>query len=482
MRTPKAKSPPPPASIWRERFATLAVGSALFLLFIDQTALTTALPVLARALNSDPVQLKLTLTAYMLIQAALLPASGWLADRFGARRVFLISMAVFIAGSVLCAMAKSLGDLVFYRLIQGVGAAAMVPLGRIIIVGATTRENLVKAMMLYTLPAVIGPILGPPLTGLILKVASWPWIFLINVPFGLIGMWAIAAYVPKLSAPHPGKFDGLGFLLAAITISAAMLVAETVGFSLIPWQVQAASAVIAGVCGVALWRHLNTAPRPVLDMKLMRYPTFRLSLLGGIFVRIGFGAAPFLLPLMLQEGLGWSAWKTGIVITAAAIGAIAARLIGPAVLRRWGFRDVLVVATVLFGLTTGVAAAFGHWTPTVVIVVILLVNGLMRALMFTSINTIAYDETPRKEVSAASTLYAVVQQLALSFGVTLGALLLQMARSGADGALTPDRFILPFLVIGVVSMAGAIWFRRLSPDTGAGMAGGGTKAAPSPVT
>jgi EmrB/QacA subfamily drug resistance transporter len=460
-----------PASPWAARLAILAVGSALLVQFIDQTALATALPTLAIAFKTDPVHLKLALTSYMLIQAMIVPASGWAADRFGARRVFIFVTFVFVIGSVLCGLSRSLGTFVLFRILQGSGAAMMIPLGRAIVVGVSPREDLVKSMILLTTPATVGPLIGPPLTGFILAVASWPWVFYLNVPVGLLGMAAVYAFVPKLRQPHPGRFDSVGFGLAAVAIGAAMSVTETFGFSLVSWQTQLGAAAIAVAAGLAFLVHSRRKANPVLDLSLLALPTFRASMVGGIFVRIAVGGMPFLLPLLLQIGCGWSPLAAGSMMISAAVGSLFLRPVAPLLIRRLGFRTVLVAGTASYAMVCLMPALFRGDTPVPFIVVALLLYGVSGAITFTTLNTIAYAETPPEAVSRATTLYAVVQQLSLSLGVTVAALLLQMARVAAHGRLTPDRFLLPLGAVTLICLAGLPFFLKLGKDAGDSIAG-----------
>lgn len=447
------------------------MGSALLVQFIDQTALATALPTLAVAFKTDPVHLKLALTSYMLVQAVIVPASGWAADRFGARRVFILVTLVFVVGSLLCGLSRSLGTFVLFRIVQGAGAAMMIPLGRAIVVGVSPRESLVKSMILLTTPAMIGPLIGPPLTGFILAVADWSWVFYLNVPVGLLGMAAVYFFVPRIIQPHPGRFDSVGFGLAAVAMGGVMAVTETIGFDLVSWKTQLGAGIIAAAAGAAFMAHSRRAPNPVLDLELLRLPTFRASLVGGIFVRVAVGGMPFLLPLLLQIGCGWSPLQAGSMMVSAAVGSLLLRPVAPALIRRLGFRRVLVGATVAYGLICLVPVVFRPDTPVPFIVVVLLLYGVTGATTFTALNTIAYAETAPEEVSRATTLYAVVQQLALSFGVTVAALLLQIARLGSHGQLTADRFILPLGAVAAIAMAAVPFFLKLHPAAGDNISG-----------
>ncbi|MCY1046764.1 DHA2 family efflux MFS transporter permease subunit [Corallococcus sp. bb12-1] len=456
------------------RLASIAVASALFMEFLDSTALSTALPTLSVAFGTDPVHLKLALTSYILALAVLAPASGWIADRYGPRRVFMVAMGVFLTASVLCGFSRSLGQLVLFRTLQGLGGALMTPVGRLIIVNSAPRERLVSAMSWFTMPALVGPLLGPPLAGFILGVADWPWIFFINVPVGLLGMWAVARFVPVLKQPDPGPFDKKGFALAVVAITTLMGAAETAGIGLVPWPAQLGIALVAVGALAAYVRHALRTPRPVLNLRLLQVPTFRASMLGGALVRMGLGATPFLLPLLFQVGLGWGPLEAGLVTIGTSMGAFACKPVAPVLIRRVGFRKTLIISNLLTAALTAVPAFFRMSTPIPFIIGTLICSGFMRSLQFTATNTVAYADLPREAVSSASTLAVVTQQMALSVGISFGGLMLHVARGGGDVRLTPDRFLLPFLAIGLVSSLAGPLFRRLPPDAGAQIGGRAT--------
>ncbi len=452
------------------RLASIAVASALFMEFVDSTALSTALPALSAAFGTDPLHLKLALTSYILALAVLAPASGWIADRYGPRRVFMVAMVTFLVGSVLCGFSRSLGELVASRTLQGLGGALMTPVGRLIVVNNAPRERLVSAMSWFTMPALVGPLVGPPLAGFILGVADWPWIFFINVPVGLLGMLAVQRFVPAQHASHPGPFDWKGFWIAATAITALMGAAETVGVGLVPAALQWALGAL-GVAGLAAYvLHARRIERPVLELRLLSVDTYRASLIGGTLVRIGLGATPFLLPLLFQLGLGWSALETGLVTLATGVGAMSFKPVASAVLRRFGFRSVLLVSNVVTAGLTALPALFGVYTPVPLILGALWVGGFMRSMQFTALNTVAYADIPRTRISGASTLSVVTQQMGLSLGISFGGLMLHVAR-GEDAALTPGSFVLPFIAVGVVTMLAGPVYRRLSPSAGASIGG-----------
>jgi EmrB/QacA subfamily drug resistance transporter len=465
----------PPPSALGARMAILAVASALFMQSIDSTALSTALPTLARAFATNPVHLKLCLTAYIMALAVFVPASGWAADRYGARRVFMAAMAVFLVGSVLCALSHSLGQLVSARILQGAGGAMMTPVGRIIVVGSHPREQLVKAMIWLTTPAMLGPIVGPPLSGLILSVATWPWIFYINVPVGILGMIAVLRFVPRVRQPHPGPFDGLGFLYAATAISAAMIGAESMGVGLFPLWVEIGAWVLAGVAGGAYLRHAKRREKPVLDLALLKIRTFRANQTGGSLVRMTLGAMPFLLPLLLQGGLGWSPLKAGLVTMSSAVGSLSARLGAQWLLQRFGFRAMLIATSLSCGLAVGAAGFFRDTTPLIVILVVLAVGGFLRSNNLTSASTLAFADIPDRQVSQASSLTSVVQQMSQALGITVAGLMLHVSQTFTQphllGSLDPRNFILPFAAVGVMAMVSTFAYLPLPANAGSSLYG-----------
>jgi len=454
------------------RYATIAIASALFMEFIDSTALSTALPTLARAFRTDPLHLKLALTSYILALAVFAPASGWVADRFGAKRVFMIAMSVFLAGSILCGMSTSLTQLVLCRLLQGAGGAMMTPVGRLIIVASTPRAELVSAMSWFTMPALIGPLLGPPVSGLVLGVAAWPWIFYINVPVCILGLVAVGKLVHPRREPNPGPFDFRGFSLAAIAVSALVAATETIGVHVFSRGVQITLLVIAFIAGAAYIRHAKRTPKPVLDLSLFKLPTFRASILGGTLVRLGIGATPLLLPLLLQVGLGWSPLKAGLVTIWQSVGALSAKPAAPKLLSRAGFRPVLITSVLATAVLTTLPGLFRASTPIPVLVVIFLFSGFARSNQFTAANTISYADVPPARVSSASTLSTVMQQIGLSLGVSFGGAILGMAKGG--DALTPSQFVIPYFAVGLTTLLALPVYLKLPKSAGASLRGART--------
>ncbi len=469
-------APPPPPAQTRDvpRIAYIAVASALFMEFIDSTALSTALPTLSRAFHVDPVHLKLALTSYILALAVFVPISGWAAERFQPRRVFLGAMVVFLVGSVLCGFSTNLGELVAARIVQGAGGALMTPVARLIVVGSAPRHDLIRAMGWFTMPALAGPLIGPPLAGFVLSVADWPWIFFINVPIGLLGMIAVLRFVPRLPSLDPGAFDWSGFVLSAAAITGVVVVAETGGLSLIPWWAQIGLVAVSVSSGWLYLKLAKTKVRPILNLDLLKYPTFRASLLGGTLMRLGVGAGPFLMPLLLQVALGWTPLQAGSVTLAGGLGVFVSRPFAAPMLRRWGFRATLLTLVALTAVLTTMPGFFRATTPVWLIMMSLGLSGFMRSSQFIATNTIAYADVPQDRIAQASTLSVVCQQIGLALGVSFGGMMLHLARGGG-GVLTPDRFTLPYLAIGATTLLSALVYYRLDRNAGAAISGARTQ-------
>ncbi|MBU4435283.1 MAG: MFS transporter [Alphaproteobacteria bacterium] len=439
--------------------------------FIDSTALSTALPTLARAFAVDPIHLKLALTSYILALAVFTPASGWAAERYGSRRVFMAAMMVFLLGSALCGLSRDLGSLVASRILQGMGGAMMTPVARLIVVGSTPREKLITAMGWFTMPALLGPLMGPPLAGLVLTVADWPWIFYLNLPVGVLGLIAVMRFVPVGDRRTDARFDWTGFLLSAAAVSGLVTVAETAGLDLLPHLAQVTILAAALLAGWTYLRHAKRSPNPILDLSLMRYPTYRASLLGGTFVRLGVGAGPFLLPLLLQVALSWTPLRAALVTIASGAGILVARPFAAWNLRRVGFRTALAGALTLTAIFTAAPGFFTAATPVWLMIALMTLGGFCRSNQFIAANTIAYADVPEGSVAAASTLAAVAQQVGLALGVSFGGAMLNLARGADGGALTPDRFTLPYLAVGAVTMLALPLYLALDSDAGSNISG-----------
>jgi EmrB/QacA subfamily drug resistance transporter len=444
--------------------------------------IATSLPAIAADIGTNPLALKLALTSYLLSLAVFIPMSGWTADRFGARTVFTSALAVFMLGSIGCAIASSLEGFVIARIVQGMGGAMMTPVGRLVLVRTIDKRELVNAMAWVTVPALVGPVIGPPVGGFITTYASWHWIFLINIPIGLIGILFALRFIDPVRAKDLEPFDGRGMLLASLGVAGLAFGLSVAGLDLLPWTIVVA-LIGGGAIAMTLYVfHARKVKAPPLDFRLTRYPTFHAALIGGFLFRLGIGAMPFLLPLMLQVGFGMTPFQSGMVTFATAVGALGMKTVAARIIGTFGFRPVLVSVGVVSAVFLAATAAFTPGTPLVIIFLILVVGGFFRSLTFTSINTIAYAEVHARELSRATALMAVSQQLSISAGVAVGALVVEttLRWKGATTISSGD-FWPAFLVVALISATSAFFFARLPPDAGSEMSGHKAAKAVEPV-
>ena len=459
----------------------LIVACALFMENLDSTVISTALPTIARDFGTSPIHLKLALTTYLLTIAVFLPASGWLADRFGARLIFRLAIIIFTCGSILCGFSNSIGAIVFARVIQGIGGAMMVPVGRLVILRTVPKHEIVGALAWLTVPALIGPVIGPPVGGFIITYVDWPWIFWINIPVGILGLILATLYIPDVRGEERVDFDRLGFVLSGLGLALFVTGTTTLGLGLLPLPLVLSFLVSGAALLFGYVIHSQRIPNPILDLTLLRIQTFRHSIVGAILFRVGLGATPFLLPLLLQLGFGMTPFRSGLITFATAIGAIAMKFVAPPTLRRFGFRNVLLWNTLIASCFAALPAAFRISTPVAVMTGLLLVGGFFRSLQFTAINALTYADISPIRMSRATTLTSVTQQLSLSLGVSIGAVALQTTTHFSGGAIVAGDFWLPFLAIGAISLSSLIAFNELAHDAGDEMSGR-HRAAPTPVT
>jgi len=461
-----------PRSLPRERLIPLIIAVALFMENMDSTVISTALPAIARDIGADPLALKLAITSYLLSLAVFIPASSWTADRFGARTVFRAAIAVFMLGSIGCALSSSLSDFVIARIVQGMGGAMMTPVGRTVLVRSVSKRDLVNAMAWVTMPALIGPVLGPPVGGFITTYASWHWIFIINIPIGLVGIALATRYIEDFRAEILEPFDLKGMVLAGIGIAGLAFGLSVLGLDFLPWTTVAALIGGGAIFIAAYLVHAKRIPAPAIDLTLFRLPTFRASVVGGFVFRVGIGALPFLLPLMLQLGFGMTPFHSGLITFTSAVGAMTMKVAAGAILRRFGFRTILVINSLVGAAFLAVCAAFTKTTPVTVMVVLLLIGGFFRSLQFTCIGTIAFAEVEPARVSRATALTAVARQLALSAGIALGAAAVELvSHYRGGGPLVAADFSPAFLVVAAVSTLSLFIFARLPADAGAELSG-----------
>ncbi|MGH6874790.1 MAG: DHA2 family efflux MFS transporter permease subunit [Aestuariivirgaceae bacterium] len=456
------------------RIIPLVVASALFMENLDSSVIATSLPAIAVDIGADPIVLKLAFTAYLLSLAIFIPISGWCADRFGARSVFRAAIAIFTVASLACGFAQSLEALVAARFLQGLGGALMVPVGRIIMLRLVPKAELLGAMALLTMPALVGPLVGPPIGGFITTYFHWRWIFWINIPFGILGIVLASRYMPKLTSASVPKLDLTGFLLVGLGLAATIFGLTTLSRSLLPPLV----APILTVIGMTLLGiyviHARRISNAILDLRLLKVETFRSSLLGGSLFRIGAGAIPFLLPLLLQVGFGLNAFQTGLLMFASAIGAMSMKLVAIRLLQRFGFRQVLIVNVLIGSALLGANALLTAHTPYWVMFALFLTGGFFRSLQFTSVNALAYADMGEGDMSRASTFSNVAQQLSASLGVALAAFVVEALLEMDHGrVLGADELRLAFIAVAAVSATAILVHLRLPPEAGHALSGHG---------
>lgn len=445
--------------------AILAI--ALFMEQMDSTVIATALPAIASDLETSPIALKLALTSYLVALAIFIPLSGWMADRHGAKRIFVAAIAVFVASSILCSQADSIGFFVFARFLQGVGGAMMTPVARLVLVRGTPRNQLVSAMAWLTIPALAGPLLGPPVGGFITTFASWHWIFLINVPIGIAGILATLRYLPELPRFEPPPMDWPGFLLVAGCASGTIFGLSVITLPALPPQAGAVAVAGGIACGAAFIFHARRARRPILSLTLLENRPFRASVTGGSLFRIGIGAVPFLLPLMLQLGYGLTPFQSGMITFVSAIGAMSMKFVAARIFAAYGFRAVLVFAGLVASVTVAATAAASPVAGAAwFLYLVLLAGGFSRSLFFTGVNALAFYEIGDREASQATAFSAVAQQTSIAMGVAVaGGVLEAMVQFGGGELGIPD-FQVAFVVVAAIMALGVIPFLRIDPKAG----------------
>ncbi|MDE2048753.1 MAG: multidrug transporter subunit MdtD, partial [Betaproteobacteria bacterium] len=400
-----------------QRLLPWLVAIAFFMQTLDGTILNTALPTMARDLGESPLRMQSVVIAYMLTVALLIPASGWLADRFGTRRVFLIALAQFTLGSLLCALSSTLAQLVASRVLQGVGAALLLPVGRLAILRAFPREELIRVLSFVVVPGLVGPLIGPTLGGWLVVVATWHWVFLINIPVGLVGMAATLRYMPDLRGSGPVRFDWLGFVLFSAGLVMVTLALQGLGEGAL--SVAVAMLLLCGglACILAYWLHAVRAPQPLFGTTLFRIPTFAVGIAGNLFSRLGSGAMPFLTPLFLQVALGYPPQQAGMMMIPTALGAMAVKPFAERLINSVGYRRLLVTNTLVLGVLIGSFSLLGQGAPAVVILLLLGSFGVINSLQFTAMNTLTLGDLDAAQASAGNSLLSVVMQVSMGLGV-----------------------------------------------------------------
>ena len=443
------------------------IGSALLMQTLNATSINNALPAMARAFHVEPLRLNLAITMYLLASAVFLPISGWMADRFGAKRILMIAMVLYASASAACGFAHNLPMLVAFRLAQGCAGAMMGPVGRLVLLRTTPKNELVGAMSVVTMPALMGPVVGPVLGGAIITFADWPWIFFLNLPIAIIGVALVYAFVPNVKEQEVSPIDWPGIFLTGFGLAGLILGFENLGRNVLP-PLAVAGLFGGGFASLAVyWAHARRNPHAIIDLSIFRIPTFRASVLGGAFFRLVPGATPFLLAMLLQVGFGMSAFAAGLMTFISAVGALVMKTTAPPILRRFGFRTVLIANGLICAATYMVYAFFRIDTPHWFIMATLAVGGFFRSLQFTSLNGMAYADLEQAQMSRGTTTASMAQQFMQSVSVGVAASLLHflMVRRG-ETHLTGATVAPAFAIIGAVTLVSLYWFVRLPANAG----------------
>ncbi|GLQ55444.1 DHA2 family efflux MFS transporter permease subunit [Devosia nitrariae] len=453
------------------RVTPLILAVALFMEQMDSTVIATALPAIAADIGTEPVALKLALTSYFVALAIFIPISGWMADRFGAKNIFRLAIFVFMLGSLACSFSYSLETFVASRFFQGIGSSMMTPVGRLLLVRSTPRNELVGAMAWLTIPALIGPITGPLLGGFLTTFLSWHWIFWINIPIGVAGILLATRFLHVIDQRNPRPIDIVGFILASIAFAGAVFGLSVVSLPALPIIYGYLTLAVGVTAGILYFLHARRVKFPLLDPQLFRHKLFRTAIAAGSIFRIGIGAVPFLLPLMLQLGFGLTPFQSGLITFVSAIGAILSKFVAEKLFASFGFPRLLGFTALVGGLLIGAHGLFEIDTPPALIMTVLLVSGLTRSIFFTGTNAIGYGDIDDEEASQATAITSVAQQLSIALGVAVaGAILEVSSLLGGEGLRLLDFHIAFFVVGGISTLAGFLYL-RMPADAGSNVSG-----------
>nr|WP_210307033.1 MDR family MFS transporter [Paenochrobactrum gallinarii] len=453
------------------RSVPLVLAVALFMENMDSNVISTSLPAIADDLGTSPIALKLALTGYLVSLAVFIPVSGWMADRFGAKRVFRAAIAVFVVGSLACAISNSLTTFVLARSLQGMGGAMMTPVGRLLIIRLTPRNELVSAMAWLSIPAMIGPLAGPPIGGFITTYFTWHWIFIINVPIGILGIWFAGKYLPDTDDLINRKLDWTGFALSGLGMAGVVFGLSVVSLPALPPFVGLGTLFLGIVSSVLYIRHARHRLNPLLDLSLFNNKVFRTSVVGGSIFRLGVGAVPFLLPLMFQVGFGLTPFQSGMLTFTSAIGAVTMKFGARSMFARFGFRNSLAFCALISAGSIALNGFFTPETPYWIIFMALLIGGVGRSLLFTGVNTLGYAEIPNDKTSQATPITAVAQQVSLAIGVAIAGAILEVSTLLQGHELQLSDFHIGFFIIAIISGLAFFSFIRLDPDAGHQLSG-----------
>ncbi|WP_410751375.1 MFS transporter [Citrobacter sp. U14242] len=450
--------------------AALLVAGAFFMEFIDGTVIATALPDMAKSFGVQAVDLNIGISAYLITLAVLIPASGWIADRFGARKVFTLALAIFTFASVLCGLATSIEGFVVMRILQGVGGALMVPVGRLAVLRTTPKHQLITAIATLTWPALVAPIIGPPLGGFITSYANWRWIFFINVPLGLLAIALALRFIPDIHDDERRPFDVPGFIATSVAMVSLVYAMELLGTQQPQGWLTAGLLALGIATFLFALRHFRQSAWPMIRLNAMRVPTFRVTMYGGSLFRASISAVPFLLPLMFQVGFGMNAFHAGSLVLAVFVGNLTIKPATTPLIRWLGFKKLLLINGALNVLALLACALITPQTPVWVILLVLYLGGVFRSIQFTGVSTLAFADVPASQMSYANTLFSTATQLAVGLGISLAAIGIRIGDLVSEWlsleAIPGISFRLAFVAIAMICLIGMVDTLRLTHDAG----------------
>lgn len=450
------------------------IAAAFLMQNLDSTVITTALPMMAQSFGTTPIHLSIGITAYMMSLAVFIPVSGWVADRYGARTVFCSAIAVFAAGSVLCGLSNSVAEFTIYRIFQGFGGAMMVPVGRLILFRAVGKSGLVRALSTISMTALVGPVLGPPVGGFITTYASWRWIFFLNVPIAAVGLTFAWLFIENYREDKSESFDWIGFLFTGTAIAALVFDCDVVVQPGAPASLKAGLFGLSIVSGAFAAWYMLRRPEPVLDLSLMNIRSFFTGVGAGAFYRLGSGGVGYLMAILLQVNMGFTAFASGSITLASALSSLLTKWAIPPTLRRFGFRRVLLGNGFMSAAAVAACALVGVGTSPYVVFAILLVGGAFRSLQFTSLTTLAYADIVPNRTSAATSFSSMMQQITNGLGVAVAAVLMHVVQfiRGGVGTIVPVADIrIVYLLMSVIALAPIVFYAKLANDAGAEVSG-----------
>ena len=451
---------------WSIRPVAMLVAGTLFMEILDGTIIATAAPSMARSFHVASPQVGVCITAYLVTVATLIPISGWLAERWGARRIYLISIATFVLASVLCAASTSLTEITVMRVLQGIGGAMMVPVGRLVVLSSTSKQNVIRAVAYLTWPALLAPVLAPAVGGLLTTYATWPWIFLINVPLGVVAALFAIRIMPRVVADLPGALDWRGFTTSATSLACLVTGAALLGQSRVPWIPTLILIAVGILVGAFSVRHMLRFDHPLVGLDVLRIQTFRASQAGGSLFRLGINTAPFVLPLLFQDRFGWSPARAGGMVLVLFVGNLAIKPLTTPLLRAVRFRTLLLVAIAAASLCVAGCALLSSTTPTIVIALLLGAGGVFRSIGHTCYNTIAFADIEQPMMSQANTFLNTTQQLTTALGVAAAVVSLKL---GAELFGTGAMYSFTFLVLAFIVLLSVVDAVKLPRTAGDGI-------------